>query len=120
MTSAYSIAGSFDRAGLCIASVAAGFAADARAKQAAVDAEQADRDLSAAQRAARAVARQRAELQASVDENAALKAQVARLQRELAASRAATASAEARVATAQQETVRVKRLLRGAVGMRAA
>lgn len=120
MTSAHSIAGTFDRAGLSLAGVAAGFAADARVRQAAVDVEQAERNLSAAERARRAVARQRAALQAAVDENADLKAQVARLQRELAASRTATASAEVRVVSAQQETVRVKRLLRRAVGMRAA
>lgn len=120
MTSAYQIATTFDRAGMSIAAVAARFAADARARQAAVDAEQYDRDMSAAERARRAVARQRAALQDAVDENASLKVQVARLQKELAASRAATASAETRVVAAQRETVRIKGLLRGAVGMRAA
>ena len=60
-----------------------------------------------------AVARQRAALQDAVDENAALRAENARLRAELAAVRQ-------QVVAQQQETVRVKRLLRGAVGMRAA
>lgn len=113
MTSAHNIASGFDRAGLGLAGVAASFIQDARARQAAVDEEQAYRNLSAAQRAAVAVARQRAALQDAVDENAALKAENARLQRELAAARQ-------QVVAQQSETVRIKRLLRGAVGLRAA
>lgn len=120
MTSAHSIASGFDRAGLSLAGVAASCIQDARNRQAALDAEQADRNLSATQRVAVAVARQRAALQDAVDEVAVLRAENARLQRELAASRAATASAEARAAAARQETVRAKVLLRGAVGYRAA
>lgn len=120
MTTAHQIASGFDRAGMALAGVAAGCFADARARQAAADEEQAYRNASAGQRAVRAAIRQRAELQAAVDEAASLRAEVARLRRELAASQAATATAQAATAAAQQETVRVKRLLRGAVGLRAA
>ena len=73
MRTPHQIGHTFDSAGLRLAGVAAGFVADARAHQAAVDAEQADRDLTATQRVAVAVARQRAALQDAVDEAAALR-----------------------------------------------
>lgn len=120
MSNAHNIASTFDRAGMSLAGVAAGCLADARARQAAADEEQAYRNVSAGQRAVRAAVRQRAELQAAVDENASLRAEVARLQRALAASQSQTAAAQAATATAQRETVRIKGLLRGAVGLRAA
>lgn len=113
MRTPHQIGHTFDSAGLRLAGVAAGFVADARAHQAAVDAEQADRDLTATQRVAVAVARQRAALQDAVDEAAALRAENARLRAELAAARQ-------QVVAQQRETVRIKGLLRGAVGMRAA
>ena len=120
MTTAHDVASGFDRAGMSLAGVAAGCFADARARQAAVDEEQAYRNASAGQRAVRAAQRQRAEHQAAVDEAAALRAGVARLQRALDASQSQTAAAKAETATAQRETVRIKTLLRGAVGLRAA
>jgi hypothetical protein len=120
MSNAHQIASGFDRGGMALAGVAASCIQDAWARQAAVDEEQAYRNVSAGQRAVRAAVRQRAELQAAVDENASLRAEVARLQSALAASQAQTATAQAATASAQRETVRIKGLLRGAVGLKAA
>ncbi|AYO83123.1 response regulator receiver protein [Methylobacterium brachiatum] len=117
---AHDIASDFDRAGLALAGIAAGFIQDAQQRQADADYEQSLRNVSAAGRAMQAVTRQRAALQASVDEAAALRAEVARLQQALVASRQETVTARQQLAAQQQETVRVKRLLRGAVGFRAA
>lgn len=120
MTSAHDIASGFEHGAMSLAGIAFTCIQDARARQVAADVEQAERNLSAAARLARAAHRQRQDLQAAVDEAAALRAQVARLQRELAASRAETTVARQQVVTQQRETVRIKRLLLGAVGLRAA
>lgn len=120
MTSAHQIASTLDGVGMTLAGVLATSLEDARVRQADADYEQSLRNQSAAGRAMVAVTRQRAALQASVDEAAALRAEVARLQQALAAARSETATVRQQLAAQQQETVRVKRLLRGAVGFRAA
>ncbi len=120
MTSAHQIASNLDQVGMGLAGVLATSLADARQRQADADYEQGLRNMSAAGRAMQAVTRQRAALQVAVDEAAALREQVAALQQALAASRAETATARQQLAAQQRETVRIKSLLRGAVGFRAA
>ena len=120
MRTAHQIASTLDQVGMNLAGVLATSIEDARVRQADADYEQSLRNASAAGRAMAAVTRQRQALQVAVDEAAALKAQVARLQQALATSRQETATARQQLAAQQQETVRVKRLLRGAVGFRAA
>lgn len=120
MTTAHGIASDLDRVGMTLAGVLATSVADARQRQADADYEQGLRNASAAGRAMAAVTRQRAQLQAAVDEAAALREQVARLQRELATARTETDTARQQLAVQQRETVRIKGLLRGAVGLRAA
>ncbi len=120
MRTAHEITSTLDGVGMTLAGVLATSLVDARQRQADADYEQSLRNASAAGRAMQAVTRQRAVLQASVDEAAALREQVARLQQALAASRAETATARQQLAAQQRETVRIKGLLRGAVGFRAA
>ncbi|AWV14985.1 hypothetical protein A3862_05230 [Methylobacterium sp. XJLW] len=117
---AHEITSTLDGVGMTLAGVLATSLADARQRQADADYEQSLRNQTAAGRAMAAVTRQRAHHQAAVDDAAALREQVAALQQALAASRAETATARQQLAAQQQETVRVKRLLRGAVGFRAA
>ena len=102
--------GLLDRVGMGLAGVLATSLADARQRQADADYEQSLRNQTAAGRAMAAVTRQRAALQASVDEAAALREQVARLQQALAASRAETA-------TARQETAQMHRRALRAEGL---
>ena len=120
MHTAHEITSTLDGVGMTLACVLATSMADARQRQADADYEQACRIRTAAGRAMVAVTRQRAHYQAAVDEAAALRAEVARLQRELAAARSETATARQQLAAQQRETLRIKGLLRGAVGFRAA
>lgn len=120
MTSAHGIASDLDRVGMGLVGVLATSLADARQRQADADYEQGLRNQTAASRAMQAVSRQRAAHQVAVDEASALREQVAALQQALAVSRAETATARQQLAVQQRETVRIKGLLRGAVGFRAA
>ena len=120
MRTAHEITSTLDGVGRTLAGVLATSMADARQRQADADYGQSLRNVSAAGRAMQAVTRQRAQLQAAVDEAADLREQVARLQRELASARGQTAAARQQLAAQQRETVRIKGLLRGAVGFRAA
>lgn len=108
---AHQIASDFDRAGLGLAGIAAGFIQDARIRQAELDHDQSLRNVSAAGRAMVAVTRQRAALQAAVDEAADLREQVARLQQALATARAETATARAETARMRQRTLRAEGLV---------
>lgn len=82
MRSAHEIAGSFDRAGLGLAGVAASIIQDRRDLQAELNAKQAVRNMSAAQRAVHAVGRQRRDLVAAQAEAARLRAETASLRTE--------------------------------------
>ncbi|MDH2309168.1 response regulator receiver protein [Methylobacterium brachiatum] len=108
---AHNIASDFDRAGLGLAGIAAGFIQDAQQRQADRDYEQSLRNQSAAGRAMAAVTRQRAALQVSVDEAADLRQQVARLQRELAAARAQAAAARAETAQMHRRALKAEGLV---------
>lgn len=97
MSNAHAIANTFDAAGLTLAGVFHGCMEDARARQDAVDHDQALRNASATQRAVYAVERQRAALVATQRENAALRDENARLRAELALMRTRALRAEGRV-----------------------
>jgi uncharacterized membrane protein len=101
---AHSIASTFDRGGLALAGVAASIIQDRRDLQADLDAEQALRNSSAAQRAVHAVERQRRVLVAAQQEvarvraeAAALRAGNAKLRDELARMRSRALEAEGRL-----------------------
>ncbi|KZB99704.1 hypothetical protein [Methylobacterium radiotolerans] len=111
MTSAHGIASDLDRVGMTLAGVLATSLADARQRQADADYEQFLRNQSAAGRAMVAVTRQRAQLQAAVDEAADLRAQVARLQRELATARQETVTAKAETAQMHRRALRAEGLV---------
>jgi len=110
MTNAHSIISTFDRGGLAIAGALHSSIQNARARQAAVDEIQADRNVSAARRAVMAVERQRAELVVSQKEaarlraeNTVLRTETARLRDELARMRSRALEAEARPFRAAKE-----------------
>ncbi|MCJ2009488.1 response regulator receiver protein [Methylobacterium sp. J-092] len=88
--SAHAIAAPFDAAGLGLAGVLNRARQDRLAAQAYADAVQQDRNITAANRAARAVDALRRVLVATRSENAALAQENARLQRELASAKAET------------------------------
>lgn len=92
--SAHHIASGFDAAGLGLAGVLHRARQDRVAAQAYADAVQQDRNVTAANRAARAVDALHRVLSATQAENVALTQENARLQRELAASRAETLRAK--------------------------
>lgn len=104
MRTAHEIAGTFDRAGLGLAGVAATMIEDRRILQRDLDEEQALRNASAAQRAVHAVERQRQALVAAQQEvarlraeNTALRTETARLRDELARMRSRALEAEGRL-----------------------
>lgn len=111
MTSAHQIASDLDRVGMGLAVVAASFIQDARQRQADLDYEQGLRNVSAAGRAMLAVTRQRAQLQAAVDEVAALRDQVAALQQALATARQETAAARSETAQMRNRALRSEGLV---------
>lgn len=111
MTSAHQITSDLDRVGMTLAGVLATSMADARQRQADTDFDQACRNQSAASRAMQAVTRQRAALQASVDEAAALRAEVARLQQALATARGQTAAAQAETASMHRRALKAEGLI---------
>lgn len=86
----HAIVAPFDAAGLGLAGVLHRARQDRLAAQAHADAVQANRNINASQRAARAVEALRGVLFATQAENAALVSENARLQRELTASKAET------------------------------
>ncbi|GJD46556.1 hypothetical protein AFCDBAGC_4438 [Methylobacterium cerastii] len=92
--SAYNIAAPFDAAGLGLAGVLHRARQDRLAAQAHADAVQANRNLTAATRAARAVEALRGVLFATQAENAALDQENAELKRALAVARAETLRAK--------------------------
>ncbi|MGC5781747.1 hypothetical protein [Methylobacterium sp. NFXW15] len=108
---AHDIASTFDHVGLGLAGVLATSIEDARVRQADADYEQGLRNVSAAGRAMAAVTRQRAQLQAAVDEAADLREQVAWLQRELATSRQETSTARAETASMHRRALRAEGLV---------
>ncbi len=110
MTNAHSIISPFDRGGLVLAGALHSSIQNARARQAATDEIQADRNVSAARRAVMAVERQRAELVASQKEaarlhaeNTALRTEVVRLRDELARKRSRALEAEGRLVRLAKE-----------------
>lgn len=92
--SSHNIASGFDAGAQGLAGVLLTARQDRLAAQAYADAVQQDRNISAANRASRAVDALRRVLTATQAENAALVSENARLQRELAASRAETLRAK--------------------------
>jgi cell division protein FtsB len=110
MTNAHNIIAPFDRGGLALAGALHSSIQNARARQIAADEIQADRNVSAAQRAVMAVERQRRDLLASQKEvarlraeNAGLRTETARLRDELARMRSRALEAEARPIRAAKE-----------------
>ncbi len=107
MTSAHNIAHGFDRAGLSLVGVAAGCIQEARVRQYLADEEQAERNLTATQRALHAVERQRRDLLATREEaarlraeNVALRSENDRLKAELARMCSRALEAEGRLVRA--------------------
>ena len=111
MTNAHGIASDLDRVGMGLVGVLATSLTDARVRQADADFEQGLRKASAAGRAMQAVTRQRQALQASVDEAAALRAEVARLQQALAVVRTETATAKAETAQMHRRALKAEGLV---------
>lgn len=100
----HQIASTFDRGGLALAGALHNSIQHARARQMAADEAQADRNVTATQRAVYAVERQRAELVAAQEEaarlraeNAAIRTENARLRDDLARMRSRALEAEGRL-----------------------
>jgi len=107
MTNAHHIATDLDRVGMGLAGVAASFIQDRRDLQADLDAEQALRNSSAAQRAVYAVERQRQSLVAAQAEVARLRAETASLRTENARLRDELARMRSRALEAEGRLVRL-------------
>jgi predicted nuclease with TOPRIM domain len=107
MTNAHEIAGSFDRAGLGLAGVAASIIQDRRDLQRELDEEQVLRNASAAQRAVFAVERQRQDLIAAQKEVARVRAEAAALRNENAKLRDELARMRSRALEAEGRLVRL-------------
>jgi len=107
MTTAHNIANTFDRGGLALAGALHSSIQNARARQVAVDEIQADRNVSAARRAVMAVERQRAELVAALNQNAALRSENASLRTETVRLRDEFARMRSRALEAEGRLVRL-------------
>lgn len=114
---AHSIASTFDRGGLALAGVAASIIQDRRDLQAELDADQAIRNMTAAQRAVYAVERQRQALVAAQQEVARVRAEAAALRDENARLKDELARMRSRALEAEG---RLTRLAKAAVARRAA